>query len=318
MKRPFSAELCYHSPMIESGSAQLRDHLLLFRNPELDTLSELESLCRSILKEIESTEGEWDGLSLESSQTSVDVPGGDPQPTWDLKDTEGGEQRFEDRAASKALSRHELIAWYCPAHFHSVEEYGIHFDLGKVVKMGKSISSGNSNIWPKQWVLLALQICAWHEVCHGWAEDLCSLAQTISGEDYYSTARKKYGSYIIMEEALCNTVAYAMTWQQLRLNGRPVCEPDTMIAAAEKWMRTQPPGYKDFIALKQPWVSFSDIFLINVGRLLERIYQIPKSLSEHVIRFFFCHPEQQKHPVRLPRLSSEKHLVHYGYPMHEQ
>lgn len=344
MKQPYSSLLCHDADSHGLRQATLLGSTIYFQWNE----PILRPICRKFLEQANAKEEVgWQNLVIESQQTEASPKPG--QPVWDLNEERRNDhepnnnhRREKEREhptdptatedGETVFVPHDRIAWYCPAHFHRGKqkgEYGIHFDVVKVVGMGKSISAKASNpedrkLKPEDWVLVALQICIWHEVCHGWVEDLCSLAESITGVDYYTQATRRYGFYILMEEALCNTAALGMSLFSFN-GGSQINHCKNQLQAARDWMRSQPPGYKDFSAKGWNWSPLNDGFLRNMRRLLLDIYEIPEPVATHALRVFFppedvIFPGLDGHTHRkignLPKLATDQYIECYAYPTH--
>lgn len=208
----------------------------------------------------------------------------------------------------------ERLAYYCAAHSVKRERYGIHLHRKGVARMSAEIHQK----CPDE-PLIIVQLAAVysllaHELCHAWIEDLCSVVDFLQGVDKskaerrYSLTHRRHRGYILMEEALCNTAAYGWLHGFLQapdcMVGMPSFDPERILCAFEKWMRQQPLGYRDFVAINDAPVQ-SEIFVGNICRLLiqlygveevpekerdvgEWVYQMSHGLTEAVELFFGC------------------------------
>jgi hypothetical protein len=196
----------------------------------------------------------------------------------------------------------ERLAYYAPAHGIAPERYGIHLTKRGIVHVAAKLDS-HCKVKQDQDVilLLAAYILFAHEACHAWIEDLVSLIEFGSGlkpndqQSPYSVVQNKHNSYIFMEEAICNTAAYGLlhhflTERDVHSPG-PSYDTAAILTACRKFMRQQPPGYKDFAPIKKS-PHESEVFIRNVGRLLLEIYRDSRRYEnadavESVIRVFF-------------------------------
>lgn len=220
---------------------------------------------------------------------------GQPQPKWDINDPDKAPKETEEterdgKTREGTWTKRDLIAWYAPANFHKPANYGIHFDAPKVKQLAETLAqkareSGNASACDEtDWLITAIFVCYWHEACHGWVEDLCSLISTITAEDRYKEAELRYGCYIEMEEALCNTVALwmlATLWDDK-------AKQQAILAAARAFMEGQGPGYRDFGDFGR-WKSNRDRLKKNMARLLDKVYGFDPSTGaiEHALNVFF-------------------------------
>ena len=112
----------------------------------------------------------------------------------------------------------------------------------------------------------------------------------------YAKVHRQFNGYIFMEEAICNTAAYA--WLRHSLNCSLVPDhpkANELLTAVKSWMETQPKGYSSFIPLDEPPYT-SRVFIENVVRLLFQIYadaQICPALDKReveaaVAEYFGC------------------------------
>lgn len=348
MKSPYSTIFCHGKDCPSLRQSSLLRHSIYFQWNE----PILRPICEEFLKRAVS-DGSLNSITAEDTLVVHGAHLAPHQPVWKLEpEGETKEKHKHSQEANQASKRdcesagplsftaHEKIAWYCPAHFHlgeKIRDYGIHFDVAKVVGMAKSLSekvpaASSPEIQDADWVLLAFVTCIWHEVCHGWVEDLCCLAEGVTGFDYYTETHRRYGSYIIMEEALCNTSAHGM----LRVfYGREDddhdIKPDILcqLTASTDWMRSQPPGYSDFAPISW-WSAHNAVFLLNMQRLLEEVYGVPQEVATHVMRVFFefseislpCPQGALPHGLmhdgvhKKARLCTEQYMVHFSYPTH--
>lgn len=212
------------------------------------------------------------------------------QPVWDILEDE--EEKEDDYKfpemppddSDESITTRELIAWYSPACFNPPSKYGIHFDAGAVLKLSNELQGAKYS--QDTSLVAAILISFWHEVCHAWIEDLTSIAHFITGIDYYKYAVKKYKNYIFMEEALCNTAALGML-EVFFSDPQDSQYRQELLEKVMQYMRSQPKGYSYFRRLKRSWVTYDEVFLKNVLKLLKRIYSIDHQTALHAISCFF-------------------------------
>lgn len=210
-----------------------------------------------------------------------------PADTAPFATIEASEERSLDQrpVTSGWWRKHDLIAWYVPAHNRMIEDYGIHFDGSKLRRMALDLEkhAPHGAIPELDWLVAAIEVCFWHEVCHGWIEDLSSLVEVITGKDCYTSTQTDYGStYIFLEEAICNTAATGMTKMFFQSYG----EKEMILAAIGEYMNLQPPGYCDYRVL--PWYSARDPVLHEMtDSLLRDVYLAPSEALLCALRLFF-------------------------------
>lgn len=188
--------------------------------------------------------------------------------------------------------RHDVIAWYVPAHNREAERYGIHFDAPKVARMAldlKELAVSHGQITDREWIIAAIEICFWHEVAHGWIEDLVTLAETMTNREYYvRTNTGLHPCYIREEEQACNTSATGMMKVFFQCHRDKSAIFDAMLT----YMKKQPPGYCDCDNLC--WYSCDDPSMHEmIWCVLTAIYLIPPKAALHAARVFFdffAHP----------------------------
>jgi hypothetical protein len=215
------------------------------------------------------------------------------QPTWNMDEYttlgiehDDGEDHEKAETENCAGWRMEHLAYYCPAHYSNHSAFGIHITKRGVAKIAESVSRR----CPEQ-PLEIIQIAAFyllvaHEMCHAWIEDICSIHDFANFERrakssrQYAKTHKEYGSYIFMEEAICNTAAYG--WLRTFLftspsDGRekdmPVFNDHAVLRAFVAEMRSQPKGYRDFIEIDDEPPE-SGKLAGNIARLLCEVYEI--------------------------------------------
>lgn len=228
--------------------------------------------------------------------------------------------KFDTNRSVSAVTN-ERFAWYVPAHFKN-DEYGIHFDASRIRKIATQL--GFSPLEDAMLGVLAMTF--WHEIVHAWIEDLCSLAESISGQEYYLPTVEKYDGYILMEEAIANTGASGML--KMLLANSPAGPPG-LLSGLLTFMKNQPPGYCDYVDLRW-WCTHDVLFQRNVIRLLKTVYRVPEELAYHAVRIWFEPTEitfpllAQQDPYLLrmretklfyQHLGSDQYIKRYGYPL---
>ena len=228
------------------------------------------------------------------------------QPVWDLnaksgdKDEAREEQDREFSDSRKERSKHlgwrqrDPIAWYCPASFFPPQEYGIHFDAAKVRRLALNLEKHDpsASLTQDEWLVAAIVKIFWHEICHGWVEDLCHLVESLNGENHYKETQTKFMGYIYMEEALCNTVALWM----LKFFFKSHQHKDVIFASVIDFMKSQPKGYRDFRKDMPMWNwaesdTHSDWISENLCKLLVDVYGFRSSGAvRHAVNIFLIPP----------------------------
>jgi hypothetical protein len=225
------------------------------------------------------------------------------QPVWDLnaksdrKNDHGGEEggKFSDSSDRKepdfVWRQRDPIAWYCPASFHPPEKYGIHFDAAKVRRLALKLEryAGSAALSEDEWLVASIVKVFWHEICHGWVEDLCHLIESLNGENHYVKTHGKYKSYIFMEEALCNTVSLGMVKFFFQSHQQKELIFDSVI----QFMKNQPKGYKDFRRDMPQWAGQSDWISENMRKLLVDVYGFRSTAAvQHAVNTFLEPPRE--------------------------
>jgi hypothetical protein len=221
------------------------------------------------------------------------------QPSWNMRSCMSDSGRNDEMPINQESPRNDPVqekdpltcrkwrmehwAYYSPAHTNKSDRYGIHLTkrgIAKLAHQGHQFCPEE----PLEIVQLAAVYKLYaHEMCHAWIEDICCLIDFSECETApklarrYAQTQKRYHSYIFMEEAICNTAAYGWLKNFLfdspnnRDPSMPPFNPQNILDAFEKCMRAQPPGYRDFLAIKElPYQS--EIFVQNVCRLLVEVY----------------------------------------------
>jgi len=223
------------------------------------------------------------------------------QPTWDMGDFMAtapadalGSMRdafrpCENKAARRLPPRcrqwrMKQFAFYTPAHLAGADQYGIHLSrrgVAHVVRQVHALCPGQ----PLEIIKMATVYMLYaHELAHAWIEDIVCMSDFEKGERKPKGQRRfvkvsrQYHGYIFMEEALCSTAAFGSLHAFLfdrsdRLPSMPPFDAEQVLAAFEQWMRLQPRGYRDFIAIRER-PDQSAGFIRNLLRLLLEVYQL--------------------------------------------
>ena len=226
------------------------------------------------------------------------------QPSWDMGECmnappENGEnqnsraERDDDSAEEADISmpcrkwRMERLAYYAPAHTNKPDRYGIHLTKRGIAKLAYQVHQLCPGEPLEIVQLAAVYKLFAHEMCHAWIEDICCLIDFSEGETAprlarrYAKIQQRYKGYIFMEEAVCNTAAYGWLHNFLcdltdgREPAMPSFNPQNILNAFEQWMRRQPQGYRDFLAIKEP-PHQNEIFVQNICRLLVEVYGVDR------------------------------------------
>lgn len=297
----------------------------------------------------------WDDLQKHPTPLFAHRARPTRQPSWDMNDpcspvnwnpeaSPSESEITEDapNADTPQLSsigyRHkvELLAWYSPAHFSHSWDYGIHLSHVGVAKAAAGIEAchGNASAVPSRRTLtvLAAYILYAHELCHAYIEDVASSLEFHGASVRYRLFQREVDSYCLMEEALCNTFAFAAAVRFLRAEPwhkaleEPALSTADMLVAVKKWMRSQPPGYKDFLATeKEP--DKHGLLWINFARLLADAYGFP---SHDIVEAMgvigipqygemaniLRRDPPHMHPGFLEGFEADKVLDKYGWPLH--
>lgn len=288
------------------------------------------------------------------------------QPTWNPADpfSEVTISRREQCGDSRKTTRVELLAWYAPAHTNVQNEYGIHLTQVGVVKTAASIqqllSRGGTIFSRRSAVIIASYILYCHELAHALIEDLASVLEFSAGASRYTLCQRAFGHYALMEEAFCNTFAYSCLIQFIDstagarleeprklehyrefegrhgknyIGKRPyVAEPEPTFKAAalldsvEEWMRSQPPGYSEFLAdrIAPP---HNGLLWLNLARILSDLYGFTPYHVAGAMEVMGVHGDGplsmllERHDKRnaeelLKQIRAEHAPEGYGWPIH--
>jgi hypothetical protein len=240
----------------------------------------------------------------------------EPQPVWDTNDPFSEIDREEPKLSSeredpRSAESMDVLAWYSPWHGHTNAEYGIHLPAVGIVRLADILEDklANRQGAPKlscgARVLWAAHILYCHELCHGWIEQWVYDAEILSGKkDIYLSTQERFGSCILMEEALCNTAVYGMQRSVFfgrrgslgqvpsHMRGACVeigqlssCQQRVLLEALAAFMRAQPLGYKDFSEIRE-FPTNSPPFIANAYLLLTRVYGCEKASAIAVLERF--------------------------------
>jgi hypothetical protein len=235
------------------------------------------------------------------------------QPVWDLNDPSNHKddhrpeegRSFSDSKDEKESDfvwrQRDPIAWYCPASFFPPEKYGIHFDAAKVRRLALNLEKHDpsASLTQDEWLVAAIVKIFWHEICHGWVEDLCHLVESLNGENHYKKTHWKFKGYIFMEEALCNSVALWM----LKFFFQSHKQKNVIFASVIDFMKSQPKGYRDFRNDMPQWAGQSDWISENLRKLLVKVYGFRSNeAARHAVAIFLQPPSElyihySKYPI---------------------
>ena len=246
-----------------------------------------------------------------------DSTGGESAPKkWSVGKRQVGETEAE------YLKRHNFrfhppvgdkIAWYRPAHYSELDSseipkhaYGIYFDALKVLEYAETLVDEGSTDETKMNVAKCVAIigCYYHEMCHAWVEDIVTLAECSSGQDrkegFYQSAMTANGSYIYLEEALCNSVAFGEASRFFTLNSEAIGKfQDEILTKLEQSMRGSGPGYMHF--RRDDSFEHTNIWFIReMARHLHESYLIDIDSAKTLVRNYFLDPLRFKNFLDYP------------------
>ena len=219
------------------------------------------------------------------------------QPEWDLENPQIDpwfdspkpiiNDRLNDSDIPWNFTVRDLLAWYVPASQDSLKTtdikhvYGVHFNASLILHECGRICADNKELNGQENNFLAAfsLMVFWHEIAHGWIQDMSLAADVIcnSGpigdwplkpKPSYFHINKKYSYLVWMEEAICNTAALNMMSHELK--DRPwlkVIRPYIV-----DYMRNQPKGYRHFIDSLPDKAYSSSLFKKNILLLLTKVY----------------------------------------------
>ena len=215
----------------------------------------------------------------------------------------------------------DAIAWYRPASLcsNAPAEYGIYFAAREVLNHGqkmceKAMELSASAIDGNVANFVAILECYYHEMCHGWIEDLVYLAEPEIAATLYRTAAYNFNCYIHLEELICNSVAYGAILRLFDINLYLAGNAALVQASGALMRESTMSGYKDFL---EEWdgANFkpgSKQFQDEVVRLLVEAYDVNvERASEAVKKFFSVTPLKMyysDYPLHCEN-TSESHLL---------
>jgi hypothetical protein len=230
----------------------------------------------------------------------------DQQPVWDMVDNQS--QR-PDALLNDETTQRDFLAFYKAACRAKPSDYGIHFRVGKIrglaLRLEKRLHDLTKASRPveESEVLEALIVkIFWHETGHAWIEDIAASIEP--SLEKYNSAQERWGAYIFMEEAICNTIALRMLRFYLRES-----RTSPMIKTFTEFMKTQGKGYNRFEDLG-PWGDKQDVLEKNIIRLLTEVYDYDdKDADKWTIDFF-------AHDAQLKWMTHDRHHISPSSPMH--
>ena len=196
----------------------------------------------------------------------------------------------------------ERLAWYHLAFYGNPDKYGIHFDLKRMEEASRRCLYSlvqESEIYPR-WIPYCafFQMVLAHEHCHAWVEDIVCY----NDKDWYTNNVKnpEYSTYIIEEEALCNTIAYSWAKDFLRTTTCDSRQQNDVLRCISDWMRKCPEGYKNFVEIEDFALQANSILTDEKGidahgadykigfiPLLRDRYKIPQSYTKYSLPLYF-------------------------------
>lgn len=227
----------------------------------------------------------------------------EPQITWDLQappELRWHKPEWEPRMVEVPQTYHEVCPCYRPFHAYKAEG-GIYLWPKGVAAcasaMKTAVTEVGGSLTDRAAVVWARHMLFWHEVVHNIVEDVVSFME-LQVEDYgiFERARKRWGDFIVMEEAIANSLAFSMqsdffkyehpegSFEALRRDAarnankdfqeepEPDITLDLMLSALEAIIRASPVGYRDFA----DWGSRAErLFLENLTVLIQMLYMNP-------------------------------------------
>jgi hypothetical protein len=252
------------------------------------------------------------------------------QPIWDISDDYSKEVQItksteEDLKFDNCWNKNgkpifDIPAWYQPAHFNPPNEYGIYITRWGIVSYAESIINMNSKISREEALVSALALLWWHELSHAWIEDICSLIESLTGDNHYSGTLKRYNSYIFMEEAICNSSAYGNLASVLdvrkpiggaNFTENTITNKQNILDAVKKIFRGQRKGYSDFYEF-DCWVHVKKIFFSSVAKLIHEVYEYESFSVQHALASFFDTARIIEKEVFTKRDKKRLHNIDYG------
>lgn len=264
-------------------------------------------------------------------QRYVQYPTIQNQPEWDLSrskdlleewndhlEVDEGMEWIDELEAADDMEQWwgmDRAAYYCPVTFfhaspHSRQYYGVHILERGVASWAKSLIS--SNLAPPEicYGLASLKLFA-HELCHAWIEDLCYLINHTTTEirPRYENTLQQYNSYIFMEEAICNTAAYSVLYNNLIINKNNHLVQINCHSVLQEFvsqMRASPRGYRNFVEIKcRSNPGNSSDFRCMIVLLLNKVYDYPRTMQtkygfkinlEDIIDYYFKKISTKRYP----------------------
>lgn len=253
----------------------------------------------------------WDELVVDQRHLFDASAVPPPQPTWDFSDASSEVVpplgQTETGRGHTGHQRADVLAWYAPAHACAENEYGIHLTQAGVVKAAAAVQRNaaavGTNLSRRSAVVIGAFVLYCHELGHALIEDIASVIEFSGGPSQYIVVHRAYGHYALMEEAFCNSLAYACAVRFFDPSGQledprrlehyrefenkhgsnyvgkrrydPETEPSFQVPevldALERWMRSQPDGYSAFLA-ERISPSQNGLLWLNLARVLADLY----------------------------------------------
>jgi hypothetical protein len=320
----------------------------------------------------------WDELIADSRHVFEFDVVPTPQPVWDFADPASQVApplaQADDTDAPRSSRqgsgttrrphsdrrRADTLAWYAPAHTCSEDEYGIHMTQTGIVKAAAAVqwamTDAGADLSRRSAVVIGAFALYCHELGHALVEDVASIIEFSGGPARYIVGQRAYGGYALMEEAFCNTLAFACVVKffdprgQLEDPGRlehyrefeskhgtnyecsyaPEPEPTFQVSEAldaiERWMRSQPDGYSAFLADRSS-PSQNGLLWLNLARVLVDLYGYSPWEVSGALEVIGVHgngplemllerPDTRNPTELLSQVRAEKAPEGYGWPIH--
>jgi hypothetical protein len=205
----------------------------------------------------------------------------------------------KDRLPFQAIER---LAWYHLAFNDDPDKYGIHFDLRRMEEASRRCLYSlvqEKQIYPR-WIPYCafFQMVLAHEHCHAWVEDIVCF----NDKAWYTNnvRNPEYRTYIMEEEALCNTIAYSWAKDFIQTTTLESRQQNDVLRCISDWMRKCPDGYKNFVEIEDFALQSNSILIDENGidahgadyqigfiPLLKDRYKIPESSAKYSLPLYF-------------------------------
>jgi hypothetical protein len=231
--------------------------------------------------------------------------------------------RREHHETNEPTGQRDYLGYYVPASHGTPKRYGIHFCADKMRWQATKMAKESSSLGERDIHEALIVKVFWHEVGHAWIEDIvASIGENISSKEEarkkYLAAQERWGAYIFLEEAICNTIALRMLRFYLRES-----ENSLMIEAFKTFMKSQGKGYSWFRDLGL-WGLRQDELEEDIVELLEKVYKFSKEPAEVAVKSFFAWMVQVPWCThdRQPLLPEEQQIppffLRWKHPLHAE